>query len=88
MRVQILSDLHLEFPGNTIPALALEAELVILAGDLAPVLNAEGSAMSPERWAGADKILYVPGQSRVLRLSDIDVARREELARQCLASMA
>ena len=37
MRIQILSDLHLEFEGNVIPALAPEAELVILAGDLAPV---------------------------------------------------
>ena len=37
MLIQILSDLHVEFDGNTIPPLAAVAELVILAGDLAPV---------------------------------------------------
>ena len=37
MLIQILSDLQVEFDGNLIPALAPEAELIILAGDLAPV---------------------------------------------------
>ena len=37
MRIQILSDLHIEFPGNRISALAADDDLVILAGDLAPV---------------------------------------------------
>ena len=37
MLIQILSDLHVEFDGNLIPALAPDAELIILAGDLAPV---------------------------------------------------
>ena len=30
MRIQILSDLHLEFPGNILPPLAPDAELVII----------------------------------------------------------
>ena len=81
MRIQILSDLHIEFSGNRIPALAPAAELVILAGDLAPVLNANVGDVA-ERWAGADKILYVPGNHEYYG-SDIDAAR-EELARQCL----
>ena len=37
MRVQILSELHIEFDGNLIPPLASGAELIILAGDLDPV---------------------------------------------------
>ena len=81
MRIQILSDLHLEFPGNTIPALAPDAELVILAGDLAPVVTHRVRDIA-RRWAGADKILYVPGNHEFYG-SEIDVARRE-LARQCL----
>ena len=81
MRIQILSDLHLEFPGNTIPSLAPDAELIICAGDLAPV-HARKVGDIARRWAGADKILYVPGNHEFYG-SEIDVARRE-LARQCL----
>ena len=81
MRVQILSDLHLEFPGNTIPPLSADAEVIILAGDLAPVHTRRVGDIS-KRWAGADRILYVPGNHEHYR-SEIDVARRE-LAWQCL----
>ena len=81
MRVQILSDLHIEFPGNTIPALAPDAELIILAGDLAPVHTRRVGDIA-RRWAGADRILYVPGNHEFYG-SEIDGARRE-LARQCL----
>ena len=81
MRVQILSDLHIEFPGNTIPALAADAELIILAGDLAPVHTRRVGDIA-KRWAGADRIVYVPGNHEFYG-SEIDVARRE-LARQCL----
>lgn len=81
MRVQILSDLHIEFPGNRIPALAPDAELVILAGDLAPVCTHRVGEIAA-RWAAADNILYVPGNHEYYG-SDIDVARHE-LARQCL----
>ena len=81
MRIQILSDLHVEFEGNTIPPLAPDAEVVILAGDLAPV-HTRRVADIARRWAGADNILYVPGNHEYYG-SEIDVARRE-LARQCL----
>ena len=81
MRIQILSDLHLEFPGNTIPPLAPDAELVILAGDLAPVVTHRVRDVAA-RWAGADQILYVPGNHEYYG-SEIGLARRE-LARQCL----
>ena len=81
MRIQILSDLHLEFPGNTIPPLAPDAELIICAGDLAPVHTRRVGDIA-RRWAGADKIIYVPGNHEYYG-SEIDVARRE-LAQQCL----
>ena len=80
MRVQILSDLHIEFPGNTIPSLAPDAELIILAGDLAPVHTRRVGDIA-EKWDGADKILYVPGNHEYYG-SEIGVVRRE-LARQC-----
>ena len=81
MRVQILSDLHIEFDGNRIPPLALDAELIILAGDLAPVHTRRVGDIA-KRWAGADRILYVPGNHEYYG-SEIDVARRE-FARQCI----
>ena len=81
MRIQILSDLHIEFAGNRIPALAPDAELIILAGDLAPVHTRTVRDIAT-RWAGAERILYVPGNHEFYGC-EIDVARRE-LARQCL----
>ena len=81
MRIQILSDLHVEFPGNVIPPLAPDAEVIICAGDLAPVHTHRIGDIA-RRWAGADKILYVPGNHEYYG-SEIDVARRE-LAGQCL----
>ena len=81
MRIQILSDLHLEFAGNSIPPLAPDAELIICAGDPAPVHTGRVSDIA-KRWDGADKFLYVPGNHEYYG-SEIDVARRE-LARQCL----
>ena len=81
MRIQILSDLHVEFDGNTIPPLAAGAELVILAGDLAPVHTRRVGDIA-KRWAGADRILYVPGNHEYYG-SDIEAGRRE-LARQCV----
>ena len=81
MLIQILSDLHIEFDGNLVPPLAPDAEFIILAGDLAPVhTNRVGDIA--KRWAGADRILYVPGNHEFYG-SDIEVARHE-LARQCL----
>ena len=81
MRIQILSDLHVEVEGNGIPPLAPDAELIILAGDLAPVHTRRVGDVA-KRWAGADRILYVPGNHEFYGC-DIEVARGE-LARQCL----
>ena len=81
MRIQILSDLHVEVEGNGIPPLAPDAELIILAGDLAPVHTRRVGDVA-KRWAGADRILYVPGNHE-FDGCDIEVARGE-LARQCL----
>ena len=80
MRIQILSDLHIEFKGNTIPALAPDVELVILAGDLAPVRTRHVGDIA-ERWRGAKHILYVPGNHEFYG-DDIEDSHRE-LARQC-----
>ena len=60
MRIQILSDLHLEFDGNPIPPLAEGAELVVLAGDLAPA-NTHRIGDVAGTWSGARHVLYVPG---------------------------
>ena len=60
MRIQILSDLHVEFDGNTIPPLAGGAELVILTGDVAP-MHTHRIGDIAGRWASADRTLYVPG---------------------------
>ena len=81
MRIQILSDLHVECDGNTTPPLAAGAELVILAGDLAPVHTRRVVDIA-KRWAGADRILYVSGNHEYYG-SDIEAGRRE-LARQCV----
>ena len=81
IRIQILSDLHVEFDGNTIPALAAGSELVILAGDLAPVHTHRVGDIA-RRWAGAEHILYVPGNHEYYGC-DIEAGRRE-LARQCV----
>ena len=59
MKIQVLSDLHLE-AHNSIPPAAEAADLVVLAGDLAPyhprVIEAVANA-----WRGVPRILYVPG---------------------------
>lgn len=79
MRIQVVSDLHLEF-RNPIPELAADADAIIVAGDLAPAIT-PGLRRSAERWAAADHILYVPGNHEFYR-SDIDEAR-QRLAEEC-----
>ena len=79
MRVQILSDLHIEYPGNTLPTVCPDADVVVFAGDLAPVrTNRIGEVM--RTWRYPD-LLYVPGNHEWYG-SEIDSARLE-LARQC-----
>ena len=73
MRIQVLSDLHLEY-GGEIPPLAPGAEVVVLAGDLAPAKH-RAIRFAAEVWAGAVHILYVPGNHE-FHGSDIEEARR------------
>ena len=73
MRIQVLSDLHLEF-GGEIPPLAPGAEVVVLAGDLAPAKH-RAIRFPAEIWEGAAHILYVPGNHE-FHGSDIEEARR------------
>ena len=80
MHIHILSDLHLEFRGNILPPLAPDTELIVLASDLAPV-PAGQIGEAARRWAGAERILYVPGNHEFYG-SEIDLARRR-LAHQC-----
>ena len=67
--------------GTPSPPLAAGAELVILAGDLAPVHTRRVGDIA-RRWAGAEHILYVPGNHEYYGC-DIEAGRRE-LARQCV----
>lgn len=77
MKLQVLSDLHLE-ANNPIPPRAAEADLMVLAGDLAPydprVLRAV-----VDTWQA--HILYVPGNHEFYRGEIDDV--RTRLAATC-----
>lgn len=78
MKVQILSDLHVEF-GNRLPPPVHGADVIALAGDIAPyrpdVLKSVG-----ETYAGR-RALYVPGNHEYYG-GDID-AVGEAMARDC-----
>ena len=78
LKVQIVSDLHLEF-GNPLPPRAEGADIVVCAGDLAP-LRSDAIERAAQRWAGA-QIVYVPGNHEFYG-SDID-AGRAKLAERC-----
>lgn len=78
MKVQILSDIHVEF-GNRIPPPAPEADVVVLAGDLAPY-RPEVLEDIAETLSGC-RILYVPGNHEFYG-GDIDDVR-EAMARDC-----
>ena len=80
MRIQILSDLHLEFEGNSIPPLVPGADLIVLAGDLAPSCTHRVGEIA-RQWAGVRNILYVPGNHEFYG-SEINHAQRD-LARAC-----
>ena len=78
MKVQILSDLHVEF-GNQLPPPAQGADVIVLAGDIAPyrpgVLKMVGETYSGRR------VLYVPGNHEFYG-GDID-AVSGAMARDC-----
>lgn len=79
MRIQVLSDLHLEY-GGEIPPLAPGADIVVLAGDLAPA-GLRAIRIPAEIWQDAAHILFVPGNHE-FHGCDIEEARRL-LARDC-----
>ena len=79
MKIQVLSDLHLEF-HNPLPALADGVDVIVRAGDLAPI-NTGAVRYAAEEWARAAHILYVPGNHEYYG-ADIDRARKL-LAEQC-----
>ena len=79
MRIQVVSDLHLEF-HNPLPPLAEGADVIVCAGDLAPI-GTGAVRYAAECWAAAKHILYVPGNHEYYG-ADIDVGRRR-LAEQC-----
>ena len=79
MKIQIVSDLHLEF-RNPIPWVAPGAEAIVVAGDLAPISTPWLRTVADE-WADAAYILYVPGNHEFYGV-DID-AGRARLAEAC-----
>ena len=79
MRIQVVSDLHLEF-HNDLPPVAEGADVLVCAGDLAPV-GAGAVRYATEAWAEARHVLYVPGNHEFYG-TDIDCAR-EQLAEEC-----
>ena len=80
MKVQVLSDLHVEF-GNRLPPPAHEADVVVLAGDIAPY-RPDVLEMVAETYSGR-RVLYVPGNHEYYG-GDID-AVREAMAGDCAA---
>ena len=79
MKIQILSDLHLEH-GGPVPEHHPEADVIVLAGDLAPYTKGLVAKLS-EFWASAPHILYVLGNHEFYG-TEIDDAR-VRLADEC-----
>ena len=79
MKVQVLSDLHLEH-GGIVPEHHLEADVIVLAGDLAPYTEGLMDQLA-EHWASAPHILYVLGNHEFYG-TDIDETRTR-LAEEC-----
>ena len=59
MKIQVLSDLHLEH-GGYVPDHHPAGEIIVLAGDLAPYTEGLVEHLA-ELWASAPHILYVLG---------------------------
>ena len=59
MKIQVLSDLHLEH-GGYLPEHQLEADVIVLAGDLAPCTEGLIKLVAGH-WSSAPHILYVLG---------------------------
>ena len=82
MRIQVLSDLHLEFGGAGVPPLAPGADIVVLAGDFAPAKRRSARLMR-RAWKAARHILYVPGNHEYYGSNIADAQHR--LALDCAA---
>ena len=79
MKIQVLSDLHLEH-GGSVPEHHPEADVIVLAGDLAPYTKGLVAKLS-EFWATAPHIVYVLGNHEFYG-AEIDDARAG-LADEC-----
>ena len=73
MRIQVISDLHLEH-GNPIPALAPEVNVLVIAGDLAPATRLWPLGDAVDEWLACEHTLYVPGNHECYG-SDVDEGR-------------
>ena len=79
MKIQVFSDLHLEH-GGYLPEHHPEADVIVLAGDLAP--HTEGAVdRVRERWSTAPHIIYVLGNHEFYG-TEIDETR-QQLAEEC-----
>ena len=79
MRIQVVSDLHLEF-HNLLPPIVEGTDVLVCAGDRAPI-GAGAVRYVAEAWAAARHILYVRGNHEFYG-ADIDRARKQ-LAEEC-----
>ena len=79
MKIQVISDLHLEH-GGRVPKHQPEAEVIVLAGDLAPYTEGLIERVA-EHWASAPHILYVLGNHEFYG-SEIDETRTR-IAEEC-----
>ena len=79
MKVQILSDLHLEH-GGTLPEHHGDADVIVVAGDLVPYTNGLMELLA-ECWSTAPCIVYVLGNHEFYG-GDID-DNRAKLAEEC-----
>jgi Icc-related predicted phosphoesterase len=61
MKIQILSDLHLEFSPKSLPIISAEADLLAYAGDVCPNLNVVRDYFDGVRKQTSAPIVYVLG---------------------------
>ena len=79
MKIQVLSDLHLEHGGN-LPEHHPDANVIVLAGDLAPYTEGLIERLA-ERWSTAPHIIYVLGNHEFYG-TEIEETRRR-MANEC-----
>ena len=81
MKIQVLSDLHLEH-GGFVPEHHPAADVIVLAGDLAPYTEGLVEQLR-EQWSSAPHILYVLGNHEFYgtEIDDTRASLAEECAR-------